>query len=100
MAYTLVVDFVETVSSAMMNSIHTCEKDMKNVLFVNGTGLEINSKLSTYLLYTGLLADDATYYYFFVFVIALRITKVWYVNFHFHTSPWSFFSFITYFFFF
>ena len=45
MAYTLVVDFVEIVSSAMMNSIHTCEKGTKSVLFANGTGLEINSKL-------------------------------------------------------
>jgi hypothetical protein len=43
-AYTLVVDSVETVSSAMMNSIHTCEKGMRSVLFANGTGLEINSK--------------------------------------------------------
>ena len=45
MAYILVVDFVETVSSAMMNCIHTCEKGMRSVLFANGTGLEINSKL-------------------------------------------------------
>ena len=45
MVYTLDVDFVEIVTSAMMNSIHTCEKGMRSVLFANGMGLEINSKL-------------------------------------------------------
>ena len=44
-AFTLVVDFVGIVSLVTMNSTHTCEKGMRSVLFANGTGLEINSKL-------------------------------------------------------
>lgn len=40
------MDFVETVSSAMTNSIHTCEIGTRSVLFVNAMELEINSQLN------------------------------------------------------
>ena len=52
------MDFVENVSLAMMNSIHTCEIIMKSVLFANVMGLEINSQFFNNGFFFYVFADD------------------------------------------
>ena len=63
MVYTLVVGFVETVSSEMMNSIHTCEIDMRSVLFANGMGLEINSQFQFHYRFLFSCVADGYFYF-------------------------------------